>query len=208
MLICLHHSVFSLLFQISKGRNEVFNLNCFLVNCLFERFLLHASSDSSALKRQFHVLILICLKFQVADDWKYVAMVLDRILLWLFSFACVAGTCGIILVAPSLYDTRMPLDKMVSKISKRKLLPAPVALVQRSFLQWTRVIFLMCAYRFMRDCSVEWSEIHVTRILFCWVLRKQKLERICCKKLYYWGTVFGWTPTMTIFHLEACRPDT
>ena len=37
---------------------------------------------------------------QVSDDWKYVAMVLDRILLWLFSFACVAGTCGIILVAP------------------------------------------------------------------------------------------------------------
>ena len=37
---------------------------------------------------------------QVSDDWKYVAMVLDRILLWVFSFACVAGTCGIILVAP------------------------------------------------------------------------------------------------------------
>ena len=73
--------------------------------------------------------------FQVADDWKYVAMVLDRILLWLFSFACVAGTCGIILVAPSLYDTRMPLDILVSKISKRKLLPAPVELIQRSFLQ-------------------------------------------------------------------------
>jgi hypothetical protein len=29
-----------------------------------------------------------------------VAMVLDRILLWVFSFACVSGTCGIILVAP------------------------------------------------------------------------------------------------------------
>ena len=69
--------------------------------------------------------------FQVADDWKYVAMVLDRILLWLFSFACV----GIILVAPSLYDTRMPLDILVSKISKRKLLQAPVELIQRSFLQ-------------------------------------------------------------------------
>ena len=84
--------------------------------------------------------------FQVADDWKYVAMVLDRILLWLFSFACVAGTCGIILVAPSLYDTRMPLDILVSKISKRKLLPAPVELIQRSFLQWTltSLIFLRC----------------------------------------------------------------
>merc|ERR1712203_87866 len=62
---------------------------------------------------------------KVADDWKYVAMVLDRILLWIFSFACMAGTCGIILVAPSLYDTRKPIDIIVSKISKRKLLPAP-----------------------------------------------------------------------------------
>jgi len=65
---------------------------------------------------------------KVADDWKYVAMVLDRILLWIFSFACVAGTCGIILVAPSLYDTRKPIDIIVSKISKRKLLPAPAQL--------------------------------------------------------------------------------
>ena len=29
--------------------------------------------------------------FQFADDWKYVAMVLDRILLWAFSIACCAG---------------------------------------------------------------------------------------------------------------------
>lgn len=72
---------------------------------------------------------------KVADDWKYVAMVLDRILLWVFSFACVAGTGCIILVAPSLYDTSEPLDKRVSKISQKKLLPAPAELVQRSFLQ-------------------------------------------------------------------------
>ena len=44
--------------------------------------------------------VVILFHLQVSDDWKYVAMVLDRILLWLFSFACVAGTCGIILVAP------------------------------------------------------------------------------------------------------------
>merc|ERR1711971_218495 len=70
---------------------------------------------------------------KVSDDWKYVATVLDRILLWLFSFACVAGTCGIILVAPSLYDTRIPIDIIVtkiSKISKRGLLPTPSALEQ------------------------------------------------------------------------------
>ena len=33
--------------------------------------------------------------FQFADDWKYVAMVLDRILLWIFAVACIVGkiTC-------------------------------------------------------------------------------------------------------------------
>jgi len=65
---------------------------------------------------------------KVADDWKYVAMVLDRILLCCFSFACVAGTCGIILVAPSLYDTRKPIDILISNINKRKMLPAPMDL--------------------------------------------------------------------------------
>ena len=30
--------------------------------------------------------------------------------------ACIAGTGGIILVAPSLYDTRQPLDALVSKV--------------------------------------------------------------------------------------------
>jgi len=69
---------------------------------------------------------------KVSDDWKYVAMVLDRILLWVFSFACVAGTCGIILVAPSLYDTKTPLDILVSKISKRKLLPVPAELLYKT----------------------------------------------------------------------------
>ena len=69
---------------------------------------------------------------QVIDDWKYVAMVLDRILLWIFTFACIAGTCGIILVAPSLYDKRTPLDVLVSKIGKRDLLPPPAALIQQT----------------------------------------------------------------------------
>ena len=69
---------------------------------------------------------------QVIDDWKYVATVLDRILLWIFTFACVAGTCGIILVAPSLYDKRTPLDVLVSKIGRKELLPAPKALIRQT----------------------------------------------------------------------------
>ncbi|KAK3860252.1 hypothetical protein Pcinc_033686 [Petrolisthes cinctipes] len=55
---------------------------------------------------------------EVIQDWKYVAMVLDRLFLWVFTIACVAGTCGIIFQAPSLYDTRRPIDQIYSEIGK------------------------------------------------------------------------------------------
>lgn len=66
----------------------------------------------------------------VVDDWRYVAMVLDRILLWVFTILCISGTSGIILVAPSLYDTKTPLDIQVSKLARSKyvteqVLPLP-----------------------------------------------------------------------------------
>lgn len=32
---------------------------------------------------------------QVEDDWKYVAMVIDRIFLWVFVTVCVLGTMGL-----------------------------------------------------------------------------------------------------------------
>lgn len=47
--------------------------------------------------------------FQIIEDWKYVAMVLDRLFLWIFTTACFVGTFGIILQAPTLYDDRQPL---------------------------------------------------------------------------------------------------
>lgn len=45
----------------------------------------------------------------IIEDWKYVAMVLDRLFLWIFTTACFVGTFGIILQAPTLYDDRIPL---------------------------------------------------------------------------------------------------
>ncbi|XP_069138107.1 acetylcholine receptor subunit alpha-like [Argopecten irradians] len=42
-------------------------------------------------------------------DWKYVAMVMDRLFLYIFTTACVCGTLSIFLYAPSLYDKRPPL---------------------------------------------------------------------------------------------------
>jgi len=57
----------------------------------------------------------------IIEDWKFVAMVLDRFFLWLFFVACVSGMAIIILSAPSLYDTRQPIDIKYSKIAQKKL---------------------------------------------------------------------------------------
>jgi len=59
---------------------------------------------------------------QVMEDWKYVAMVLDRLFLWIFSLACVMGTCLIILQAPALYDTTTPIDIKYSKVARKNML--------------------------------------------------------------------------------------
>ncbi|CAN7980015.1 unnamed protein product [Ixodes pacificus] len=53
---------------------------------------------------------------EVREDWKYVAMVLDRLFLWIFTAAVIVGTCAIILHAPTLYDTREPIDVRLSEV--------------------------------------------------------------------------------------------
>ena len=72
-----------------------------------------------------NLLILISVSiffFQVKEDWKYVAMVLDRLFLWIFTLAVCVGTAGIILQAPSLYDERKPIDREISDIGLGPLL--------------------------------------------------------------------------------------
>ncbi|XP_045137611.1 acetylcholine receptor subunit alpha-like isoform X2 [Portunus trituberculatus] len=59
---------------------------------------------------------------KVKEDWKYVAMVLDRLFLWIFTLAVLVGTAGIILQAPSLYDDRVPLDKLLSDVYRQQRL--------------------------------------------------------------------------------------
>ncbi|XP_076267408.1 acetylcholine receptor subunit alpha-like isoform X2 [Rhynchophorus ferrugineus] len=54
---------------------------------------------------------------KVKEDWKYVAMVLDRLFLWIFTLAVFVGTAGIILQAPTLYDDRKPIDVRISEIA-------------------------------------------------------------------------------------------
>ncbi|XP_019868289.1 acetylcholine receptor subunit alpha-like 1 [Aethina tumida] len=57
----------------------------------------------------------------VEEDWKYVAMVMDRLFLWIFTVACIVGTGIIIFNAPSLYDTTKPIDVLISKVAKKKM---------------------------------------------------------------------------------------
>ncbi|KAF7266914.1 hypothetical protein GWI33_019841 [Rhynchophorus ferrugineus] len=58
---------------------------------------------------------------EIIEDWKFVSMVLDRFFLWVFTLACITGTCGIICQAPSLYDTRIPVDQKLSEIPLSKI---------------------------------------------------------------------------------------
>ncbi|KAI3382357.1 hypothetical protein SNEBB_006713 [Seison nebaliae] len=51
---------------------------------------------------------------KIKEEWKYVALVLDRLFLWIFTTACFVGMCGIILQAPSLYDSTEPIDSKYS----------------------------------------------------------------------------------------------
>ncbi|XP_018327681.1 acetylcholine receptor subunit alpha-like [Agrilus planipennis] len=60
---------------------------------------------------------------RVKEDWKYVAMVLDRLFLWIFTLAVLVGTAGIILQAPTLYDDRMPIDVRLSEIASTTAKP-------------------------------------------------------------------------------------
>ena len=42
-------------------------------------------------------------------------MVIDRLLLWIFTVACFIGTFGILLQAPSIYDNRNPINHLTAK---------------------------------------------------------------------------------------------
>ncbi|XP_049285165.1 acetylcholine receptor subunit alpha-like 2 [Anopheles funestus] len=59
-------------------------------------------------------------EFNAEDqDWGFVAMVLDRLFLWLFTIASLFGTFAILCEAPSLYDDTKPIDIEYSIIAQK-----------------------------------------------------------------------------------------
>lgn len=53
--------------------------------------------------------------FQICNDWKYVAGVVDRFLLYVFLMITVAGTISIIVDAPHIFEF-VDQDKIVQEI--------------------------------------------------------------------------------------------
>ncbi|CAH1407725.1 unnamed protein product [Nezara viridula] len=63
-------------------------------------------------------------EFDAEDqDWGFVAMVLDRLFLWIFTLANIIGTIAILCEAPSLYDDTKPIDKEISHVYQAKSFP-------------------------------------------------------------------------------------
>ncbi|XP_023245889.1 acetylcholine receptor subunit alpha-L1 isoform X2 [Copidosoma floridanum] len=63
-------------------------------------------------------------EFNAEDqDWGFVAMVLDRLFLWIFAIASLVGTFLILCEAPALYDDTKPIDMELSTVAKQMFQP-------------------------------------------------------------------------------------
>ncbi|KAK9890652.1 hypothetical protein WA026_012011 [Henosepilachna vigintioctopunctata] len=63
-------------------------------------------------------------QFNAEDqDWGFVAMVLDRLFLWLFIIASIVGTFAILCEAPALYDDTKAIDLELSSVAQQQFLP-------------------------------------------------------------------------------------
>lgn len=56
---------------------------------------------------------------KIEEDWRYVATVIDRLLLFIFSGVCIVGTGMIVFQAPALYDNREPIDVKLSRLGPK-----------------------------------------------------------------------------------------
>lgn len=76
--------------------------------------------DEKLLNKKIIIIIIISLfQNQIVEDWKFVALVMDRLFLVIFAVSCVVGTVAIIGQAPSLYEFKQPIDLKLSKFAKK-----------------------------------------------------------------------------------------
>lgn len=61
---------------------------------------------------------------QEDQDWGFMAMVLDRLFLWIFTVASIMGTILILCEAPALYDDTKPIDRDLSFIARKQFSPS------------------------------------------------------------------------------------
>ena len=57
---------------------------------------------------------------QEDQDWGIVAMVLDRMFLWVFGAAAVVGSTMILTESPFMFDSIEPIDVKLSKIGTQE----------------------------------------------------------------------------------------
>ena len=58
-----------------------------------------------AAMKYLHIFFFKCdIFFQTREDWKYVAMVIDRLQLYIFFLVTTAGTVGILMDAPHIFE--------------------------------------------------------------------------------------------------------
>ncbi|KAJ1532161.1 hypothetical protein ONE63_000784 [Megalurothrips usitatus] len=63
-------------------------------------------------------------EFDAEDqDWRFVAMVMDRLFLWIFTVTSLAGTVIILCEAPSLWDETKAIDTELSNVAQQQYLP-------------------------------------------------------------------------------------
>lgn len=50
--------------------------------------------------------------FQIVEEWRFIALILDRLFLIIFVSVSLIGTLGSLLKAPSLYNSTPPVDPL------------------------------------------------------------------------------------------------
>nr|CAD7572305.1 unnamed protein product [Timema californicum] len=92
------------------------------------------------------------------QDWGFVAMVLDRLFLWIFTIASIVGTFAILCEAPALYDDTKPIDMELSSVARQQWLPEIEGNVRNCIL-----VTLRCSLNGVP--TVPWSTMEIVTVV-------------------------------------------